>query len=106
MTSPIRHIDIARVRRETPGCEASIHFNNAGCSLPPQPVRDAVRGYLEREAFDGGYETAERYCESLESVYDSIARMIGCAREEVAILESATRAWGSVFHALDLKPGD
>jgi cysteine desulfurase / selenocysteine lyase len=99
-------IDVSRVRRETPGCEEVIHFNNAGCSLPPQPVRDAIAHYLEEESRSGGYETAEAYAESLEAVYDSVATLIGCDREEVALLESATRAWGSVFHALPLQPGD
>lgn len=99
-------IDIQRVRSETPGCEDVVHFNNAGCSLPPQVVRDVVRDYLDVEARTGGYETAERYQAELEGVYDSISGLIGCGRDEVAILESATRAWGSVFHALSFQPGD
>lgn len=102
----LSEIDIARARRDTPGCEELIHFNNAGCSLPPLAVREAVLGYLDREFREGGYETAERFHDRLEAVYDSVAALIGSDREEVAILESATRAWGSIFHALPLKPGD
>lgn len=34
--------DVERARRETRGCEARIHFNNAGASLPPIPVADAL----------------------------------------------------------------
>jgi selenocysteine lyase/cysteine desulfurase len=40
-------IDVARARRETPGCREVVHFNNAGASLMPEPVLDAVVGYLE-----------------------------------------------------------
>jgi selenocysteine lyase/cysteine desulfurase len=102
----LSEIDIGRVRRDTPGCEELIHFNNAGCSLPPLPVREAILGYLEHEFREGGYETAEQFHDKLEAVYDSLAALIGSHREEVAILESATRAWGSIFHALPLTAGD
>jgi len=31
-----------------------VHFNNAGCSLPPDQVLDAVTEYLHAEALEGG----------------------------------------------------
>ena len=38
----------------------------------------------------------------------SIARMLGCAAEEIALVESATRAWDAAFYALAerFEPGD
>lgn len=51
-------IDVNRARMETPGCEDRVHFNNAGGSLPPRRVTEAVIGYVEREALAGGYEQA------------------------------------------------
>ena len=34
--------DLGRARRERPGCDNVLHFNNAGASLMPAPVLDAT----------------------------------------------------------------
>jgi len=47
-------IDVPAVRAATPGCAHVIHFNNAGASLPPKVVTDAVLAYTAREALIGG----------------------------------------------------
>jgi len=99
-------IDVARVRRETPGCDNVIHFNNAGAALQPQPVLDAVLGHLRLEAEIGGYEAAERAETALEGVYGSLARLINAAPDEIALVENATRAWDMAFYSLKLGPGD
>jgi selenocysteine lyase/cysteine desulfurase len=99
-------IDLARARAETPACERILHFNNAGASLMPAPVLAAVKTHLDREAEIGGYEAADEAADRLEAVYDSIARLLHCAREEVALVENATVAWQLAFHSLPLAPGD
>jgi selenocysteine lyase/cysteine desulfurase len=43
-------IDIERARRDTPGCESVLHFNNAGSSLMPASVLDAQIEHLRLEA--------------------------------------------------------
>jgi selenocysteine lyase/cysteine desulfurase len=99
-------IDVARARRETPGCERVLHFNNAGAALIPTPVIDAVPRRLERETQIGGYEAADEANEAVERVYDSAARLLGCARDEIAVIENATRSWDVAFYAIPFRPSD
>lgn len=99
-------IDLDRVRAETPGCEAILHFNNAGAALQPAVVLDTVIAHLRREAEIGGYEAADEALERREAVYRSIARLIGAFPEEIAIVENATRAFDLAFHSIPLHDGD
>src|SRR5437016_4351661 len=98
--------DIEQARQDTPGVSNVLHFNNAGSSLMPQPVLDATVGHLQLEAMIGGYEAAERAHEQLEHTYDAVATLINCARDEVAIVENATRAWDMAFYSIPFAPGD
>lgn len=98
--------ELARARQETPGCEEVLHFNNAGASLMPRPVLDAVTSYLELEARIGGYEAVEREEEKIEHVYDAAAALVGGSRAEIAVVENATRAWDMAFYAIPFEPGD
>jgi cysteine desulfurase/selenocysteine lyase len=99
-------IDIERVRADTPGCWDRIHFNNAGAALPPRQVTDSMVAYLRLEAETGGYEAAAREAEALERPYHAAAELVGARREEIALAESATRAWQMAVYSLSLQPGD
>ncbi len=99
-------IDVELVRADTPGLLRGVHLNHAGASPSPGPVLDTVIGHLRREAEVGGYEAAAERAEDLRGVYRSVGRMLGCSTEEVALTESATRAWELAFWSLPLGPGD
>lgn len=99
-------LDLERLRRDTPGTAHRAHLNNAGAGLMPSPVLDATVGYLREEAETGGYETAERHADRLDGVYDSVARLIGAHRDEIALVENATVAWQMAFYAMRFAPGD
>ena len=99
-------IDVARARAETPGAAHVAHLNNAGAALAPEPVLDAVTGHLRLEATLGAYEAAAQYAERIEHTYEVIATMLGCAPDEIALVENATRAWDMAFYAMRFGPGD
>ncbi|HKA26360.1 MAG TPA: aminotransferase class V-fold PLP-dependent enzyme [Gaiellaceae bacterium] len=99
-------IDVERARRETPGCQHVTHLDNAGSSLPTQPVLDAVVGHLELEARIGGYEAHDRNEAAIERFYGATAALIGAQPEEIAFVSSATRAWDMAFYSFRFDPGD
>ncbi len=99
-------LDLERLRAETPGVANRIHLNNAGAALMPAPVIAAIKDHIDLEAAIGGYEAEAREAARLEGVYDSIARLIGAGRDEIALTENATVAWDLAFYALGFAPGD
>ncbi|NNG05729.1 MAG: aminotransferase class V-fold PLP-dependent enzyme [Inquilinus sp.] len=99
-------IDVDRVRADTPGCSKVNHLNNAGAALPPRSVTQTMIDHLRLEAETGGYEAAAKAAPRLERCYDSVAALLNCHRDEVAIVENATRAWDMAFYSLPLGPGD
>ncbi|MDH6522214.1 cysteine desulfurase/selenocysteine lyase [Streptomyces sp. SAI-090] len=98
--------DVARARADTPGCATVTHFNNAGAALMPRQVIEATTRHLHLEAQTGGYEAADRAAASIEAVYDSAARLLGCDRDEIALVDNATRAWDMAFYGIPFRPGD
>jgi len=99
-------IDLDRVRADTPGVAHVAHLNNAGSSLPPRQVLDAVVDHLRREAEIGGYEAAHERRDRWEHAYDALARLLNARRDEVAVVENATRAWDMAFYAFPFNAGD
>jgi selenocysteine lyase/cysteine desulfurase len=99
-------IDVAAARADTPGTQRVVHFNNAGASLMPRPVLETVVNYWEQESLAGGYETAEARAAELESVPATIATLLNARSDEIALFESATRAWDMIFYGLPFAAGD
>jgi selenocysteine lyase/cysteine desulfurase len=105
-TDSITDEQIARWRRDTPGCAQRMHLNNAGASLPPRAVTEAAVGHLQREAEIGGYEAADEAAPRVAAVYEHLARLLACAPRNVAVVENATVAVSQALSAFDFAPGD
>ncbi len=99
-------LDVEALRRDTPGCADLVHLNNAGASLSPHPVLDAVTEHLALESELGGYEAADAQAKSLDGVYASVAGLLGAAPDDIALMESATRAWQAAAYCVPLAAGD
>ncbi|HXU45163.1 MAG TPA: aminotransferase class V-fold PLP-dependent enzyme [Thermoanaerobaculia bacterium] len=97
---------LARWRADTPAAAHRIHLNNAGAALPPRSVLDAEVSYLEREAEVGAYELEAAEEATTEAAYGHVARLLGTAPRNVAIVESATVAFALALSAFDFSPGD
>jgi selenocysteine lyase/cysteine desulfurase len=106
VVNPPIKFDLARVRAETPSCSTSIHFDNAGASPSPNPVHERIVRHLELERRIGGYAAARAVEADLEDLYRVAAALIGANADEVAFVDSATRAWSLAFQAIKLQPGD
>ncbi len=98
--------DLARARAETSGCSTVAHFNNAGAALQPDVVVDAVVSHLLLEARIGGYEAADAAATQISHANQAAALLVGGHMDEISIVESATRAWTSVFNAMRFREGD
>ncbi len=98
--------DLDSLRTDTPGVHDVTHLLACGAALMPRPVVEAVLEHIQLEARSGGYEAHAARADELDQVYDSVARLIGARRREIALMENATAAWCHAFYALPLRPGD
>lgn len=99
-------IDVERVRADTPAAGRRIYLHNAGASLMPAPVVEAVKRHIDLEAEIGGYLALAREEERVGAVYASVARLLNAAPDEIALTENATAAWQMAFYSLPFRPGD
>ncbi len=83
-----------------------IHFDNAGASLMPRCVFDAQKDHLQLEAALGGYEAARLKQVEIDAVYASVARLLSCRQDEIALVENATVGWTMAFYAIPFAAGD
>ena len=103
-------LDPEPLRSDTPGTAHVTHLNNAGSALPPQVVVDTQIAHLRREAEIGGYEAHAEAAQRVADVSVSVAGLMVCRPDQVALVESATVAWDralqAIIHSEPLEPGD
>lgn len=99
-------LNIDAIRKNTPGLEGGIYLDNAGASLVPRQVIDAIKGHLDLESTVGGYVAQEQQAVRLENVYTSLAQLLGGNASEYAMTSSAASAWGRAFYSVPMQAGD
>ena len=97
---------LARWRADTPGCLERNHLNNAGASLMPSVVLEAMLSHLRLESVRGGYEAEALAAAGVQDAYGAVAALLGCTSENIAIVENATVAIAQAMSAIELRPGD
>ncbi len=98
--------NLERYRGETPGCKTKVHFNNAGASLMPTPVLDAIKNYLDLEAVTGGYETADLKTDEVNEFYLAAAKLINAKADQIAFTSSATNSFARALSCIPFEKGD
>jgi selenocysteine lyase/cysteine desulfurase len=99
-------MELAALRADTPGCAHRVHLNNAGASLMPTPVLDAVMGHLRLEAEIGGYEAAAAAAQGIDGAYTAVADLLGTQPHNLAFTEHATAAFVQALSSIPLERGD
>ncbi len=99
-------LDLARLRADTPGTAFGNHLNNAGASLPPAPVHDAIQDHLRAELELGGYEAEAARADRIAEAYRSVEALLGATEGSVAFVENATVAFAQALSAIPFRTGD
>jgi selenocysteine lyase/cysteine desulfurase len=103
---PLDVPELARWRADTPGCDRIVHLNNAGASLAPKPVREAVRAHLDLEDEIGGYEAAEARADAIARAKADVGRLVGAGHRNIALVQNSTAAFAQALGTFDFVSGD
>jgi len=99
-------MNIEQLRNDTPSCRQLIHFNNAGASLMPKRVLNAITQYLILEANIGGYEAARVQRKTITGIYSSLARLLNAKPGNIAFTTNATESFNRALSAIPFREGD
>lgn len=99
-------LNIELLRQQTPGCKTKIHFNNAGASLMPSVVLDAIINHVQLESTIGGYEAADLKSGDIAAFYESAARLVNGNPGNIAFTSSATNSFTRALSCISFQAGD
>lgn len=100
-------MDIEKIRQDIRGLkDGKIFLNNAGSSLMPDIVTDAMTDYLKLEELSGGYHVANVHADELEEFYEETAKLINARPSNIAFATSATEAYSKALSGIIFKEGD
>ncbi len=98
--------EIAAFREDTEGCANTIHLNNAGASLMPNPVTKSILDHIKLEAAIGGYEASAFQQAAISDFYVQAARLFNCKPSNIAFTASATDSYTRALSSIPFKAGD
>lgn len=84
---------------------SKLHFNNGGLAPVTQAASEKIKYWAER-FYQEGFYTDHDYMSDVFQARSNLARLIGCAHEEIAFFQSTASAVSQVAFNLDLKPED
>jgi selenocysteine lyase/cysteine desulfurase len=97
---------LSQLRSDTPGCSIRIHLNNAGASLSPQPVLQAIHQHITLESQIGGYEAADAVADNIAGFYLAVARLLNTAPHNISFAANATDAYARALSSIPFRAGD
>ena len=83
-----------------------MHLNNAGASLMPAPIVDAITTHLDLEASIGGYEAELEAAAEIGAAYENVAGLLGTSGSNIAFSEHATASFVAALSAVRFSAGD
>ncbi len=98
--------EINRFRTDTPACFEKTHFNNAGASLMPLMVKQAIINHIELESQIGGYEAADKEENGIHAFYNSTAQLLNCSSTEIAFTANATDSFSRALSSIPFQKDD
>lgn len=99
-------INVKTLRADTPGTQHVVHLNNAGASLMPTPVIEAITNHIALEAVTGGYEAADLRRDAIQGFYTATADLLNTKPDNIAATANATDAYARALSAIPFGPGD
>lgn len=82
------------------------YLNNGSLGVAPKPVVAAVEAHLEKGATLATQEYPRWGYETLDEERTEMAAFVGCKKDELAFVHSATEAMSTIAAGVDLKAGD
>jgi selenocysteine lyase/cysteine desulfurase len=98
--------EIAVFRKNTIGCSNVNHLNNAGASLMPDVVTQAVIEHMKLESEIGGYEASALKADAIQQFYIQAGKLINCKATNIAFTASATDSYTRALSSIPFRAGD
>jgi selenocysteine lyase/cysteine desulfurase len=98
-------MDFSAVRAQFPVSREFTFLNHAATAAPPQPVVEAVNGFLAECASRGSLDYG-RWLARLVGIRRQAAELIGAAAEEIAFVPNTSAGLATVAEGMRWRPGE